>query len=406
MKILIWMMGGFDTYGPSRHLYHALIEDLLAKKHTIHLIESHSTGKDPDVPEEFLTNALFSYQIVNASVVEKRAFAKRYLTGVKYCFDSIPALKEQRNKGFVVMMVQSCPWAPFAISIAKRYVQIPTIWNIQDMFPGASIANGVMDKKWMQKIFYAFHKIAYKRADHISVISEDMKQKVIEQGVSAEKITVIPDWYDDKSVREIAWEDNLFVKKYDMKKEVFYVQYAGTMGFNFDYKMVLKVAEILKAEKNIVFQMIGFGSQKDIFMEEVKKRGLDNIVFLPFEPQEMVPHVYSACSVCLIPLPKGVIGNSVPSKAGLLMACRRVIITSSDEGSDYNDMFNREKIGIACSSNDPDGIVAGILKLRDNPVLREEYANNAQKYGKAYYTRTVNTSLYEKLYKKIGDVAE
>lgn len=406
MKILIWMMGGFDTYGPSRHLYHALIEDLLAKKHTIHLIESHSTGVDSDVPEEFLTNDMFSYQIVNSSVVEKRAFAKRYLTGVKYCFDSIPALKEQHNKGFDVMMVQSCPWAPFAISIAKRYVQIPTIWNIQDMFPGASIANGVMDKKWMQKIFYAFHKIAYKKADHISVISEDMKQKVIAQGVPAEKITVIPDWYDDKSVREIAWEDNLFVKKYDMKKEIFYVQYAGTMGFNFDYKMVLKVAEILKAEKNIVFQMIGFGSQKDIFLEEVKKRGLDNIVFLPLEPQEMVPHVYSACSVCLISLPKGVIGNSVPSKAGLLMACRRVIITSSDEGSDYNDMFNREKIGIACSSDDPDGIVAGILKLRDNPVLREEYANNAQKYGKAYYTRTVNTSLYEKLYKKIGDVAE
>ena len=406
MKILIWMMGGFDTYGPSRHLYHALIEDLLAKKHTIHLIESHSTGVDSDVPEEFLTNDMFSYQIVNFSVVEKRAFAKRYLTGVKYCFDSIPALKEQHNKGFDVMMVQSCPWAPFAISIAKRYVQIPTIWNIQDMFPGASIANGVMDKKWMQKIFYAFHKIAYKKADHISVISEDMKQKVIAQGVSAEKITVIPDWYDDKSVREIAWEDNLFVKKYDMKKEIFYVQYAGTMGFNFDYKMVLKVAEILKAEKNIVFQMIGFGSQKDLFLEEVKKRGLDNIVILPLEPQEMVPHVYSACSVCLIPLPKGVIGNSVPSKAGLLMACRRVIITSSDEGSDYNDMFNREKIGIACSSDDPDGIVAGILKLRDNPVLREEYANNAQKYGKAYYTRTVNTSLYEKLYKKIGDVAE
>ena len=65
MKILIWMMGGFDTYGPSRHLYHALIEDLLAKKHTIHLIESHSTGVDSDVPEEFLTNDMFSYQIVN-----------------------------------------------------------------------------------------------------------------------------------------------------------------------------------------------------------------------------------------------------------------------------------------------------------------------------------------------------
>ena len=250
----------------------------------------------------------------------------------------------------------------------------------------------------MQKVFYAFHKIAYKKADHISVISDDMKQKVIEQGVAPEKITVIPDWYDDKSVREIPWEENLFVKKYNMKKDVFYVQYAGTMGFNFDYRMVLKVAEILKDEKNIVFQMIGFGSQKDVFEKAVKEEGLDNIVFLPLEPQEMVPHVYSACSVCLIPLPKGVIGNSVPSKAGLLMACHRVIVTSADEGSEYNKMFERDQIGIACSTDDAQGIADGILKLRDDPDLREKYADNAQKYGKAVYTRTVNTGLYEKLY--------
>ena len=116
----------------------------------------------------------------------------------------------------------------------------------------------------------------------------------------------------------------------------------------------------------------------------------------------MVPHVYSACSVCLIPLPKGVIGNSVPSKAGLLMACHRVIVTSADEGSEYNKMFEREKIGIACSTDDPEGIADGIIRLRDNPDLRDKYADNAQKYGKAVYTRTVNTKLYEDLYRRIG----
>ena len=402
MKILLYMGGGFDTYGPSRHLYQALIEDLLAKGHTIHLIENHSTGNDPDAPAEFVANDRFSYQIVKSKPVEKRAFVKRYLTGVKYCFDCIPALKQQQNKGFDVMMVQSCPWAPFAVSFAKKYVKVPTIWNIQDMFPGASIANGVMHKKWMQKVFYEFHKIAYRKADHISVISDDMKQKVIEQGVVPEKITVIPDWYDDKSVHEIPWDENLFVKKYDMNIETFYVQYAGTMGFNFDYRMVLDVAEILKSEHNIVFQMIGFGSQKDVFEIAAKERGLDNIVFLPLEPQEMVPHVYSACSVCLIPLPKGVIGNSVPSKAGLLMACHRVIVTSADAESEYTKMFEREKIGIACSTDDPEGIATGIRKLRDDPELREQYADNAQRYGKSVYTRTVNTGLYEKLYREIG----
>lgn len=406
MKILLYMGGGFDTYGPSRHLYHALIEDLLAKGNTVHLIESHSTGKDPDIPPEFAANESFSYQTVNSSPVEKRAFAKRYLTGVKYCFDCIPALKQQRKKKFDVMMVQSCPWAPFAVSFAKKYVKVPTVWNIQDMFPGASIANGVMKKKWMQKFFYAFHKIAYKKADHISVISDDMKKKVEEQGVAPEKITVIPDWYDDQSVREIPWEENLFVKKYGMKQDVFYVQYAGTMGFNFDYRMVLNVAKILEGEKNIVFQMIGFGSQKDAFVEAVKAQGLDNIVFLPLEPQEMVSHVYSACSACLIPLPKGVIGNSVPSKAGLLMACRRVIVTTADADSEYNRMFEREQIGVACSTDDPAGVATWILRLRDDPKLRKKYADNAEKYAKGVYSRTVNTGLYEELYRKVGGTTE
>lgn len=402
MKILIYMSGGFDTYGPSRHLYHALIEDLLVKGHTIHLIENHSTGIDPDAPVEFVKNSRFSYQVVESIPVEKRALVKRYLTGVKYCFDCIPVLKQQRNKGFDVMMVQSCPWAPFAISFAKKYVNIPTIWNIQDMFPGASIANGAMKKKWMQQFFYLFQKIAYQKADQISVISDDMKQKVIEQDVVSDKITVIPDWYDDKSVREIPWEENLFVKKYEMKKDIFYVQYAGTMGFNFDYRMVLQVAELLKGQKDIVFQMIGFGSQMDVFINAAKVQKLDNIVFLPLEPQNMVPHVYSACSICLIPLPKGVIGNSVPSKAGLLMACRRVIVNSVDEDSDYYQMFNREQIGISVSNSDPKAVASAILKMRNNPELRQQYAENAKKFSLGYYSRTVNTQKYIELFQRMA----
>lgn len=383
------MGGGFDTYGPSRHLYHALIEDLLLEGHFVHLIENHSTGVDPDAPDDLKSYKNFTYETVNSKPVNKKAFVKRYITGVKYCFDCIKVFKKQ--KGYDVLMVQSCPWAPFALSFVKKYINIPTVWNIQDMFPGASIANGVMNKKWMQKFFYKFQKVAYKKADHISVISEDMKQKVIEQGVSADRITVIPDWYDDKSVKEIPWEQNLFVKKYNMQKDIFYVQYAGTMGYNFDYKMVISVAELLKDQKDIQFQMIGFGSQKDIFVNEVKERKLDNITFLPLEPQEMVPHVYSACSVCIIPLPIGVIGNSVPSKAGLLMACHRVIINSVDESSNYFEMFEKEKIGVSASNSHPEDVVSAIIEMRDNPTLRMEYADNAKRFSSHFYSRTVNT---------------
>jgi colanic acid biosynthesis glycosyl transferase WcaI len=393
---------GFDTYGPSLHLYKALFEDLLRAGHKIHLLESVSTRKDPVVPDSIEHHPNFSYELIPLSIVNKNQFVKRYLVGVQYSFRARKYLKKCKGK-FDVVHVQSCPWAPFLVSIVKNTLKIPTVFNVQDMFPGSSIAAGVMPRKWMQKFFYRFQRIAYKKADVITVISEDMKARVVAQNVPAEKVRVIVNWYDDSFVEEIPWDENKFVKKYNMSKDKFYVQYAGTMGFVFDYKMVLTVAENLKSYNDIIFQMIGFGSQYDQFIAEAKERKLDNIIFYPLEPQPMVPHVYSACSICFIPLKRDIIGNSVPSKAGLLMSCRRVIVNSVDEWSDYYKMFEREDMGISASNLDSKAVTEAILALYNDRELIEHFANNAQPYGKAYYSRTVNTKLYNDLYVELGN---
>lgn len=146
MRILFVLDSGFDTYGPSLHLYKALLEDLLKAGHTIHLIESVSTRKDPVIPETLKNHPNFSYELIPIAIVKKSHFALRYLAGVQYCFRTIPSLKKCKGK-FDVVHVQSCPWAQFAVTFAKKYVGVPTVFNIQDMFPGSSIASGIMPRK-------------------------------------------------------------------------------------------------------------------------------------------------------------------------------------------------------------------------------------------------------------------
>ena len=85
------------------------------------------------------------------------------------------------------------------------------------------------------------------------------------------------------------------------------------------------------------------------------------------------------------------------------MSCRRVIVNSVDEWSDYYKMFEREDMGLSASNLDPDAVTYCILKLYNDRKLIEHFANNAQPYGKAYYSRTVNTALYEKLYREMGE---
>ena len=274
------------------------------------------------------------------------------------------------------------------------------------MFPGASIANGVLKNVILKKFFFKLHKRAYKRADHITVISDDMKLKVIEQGVIDSKVTVIPDWYDNNSVRFIKWDENEFVKKYDLKKDVFYVQFAGTMCFNFNYKIVLDIARLLIENKNIIFQMIGFGSQYQDFKNDAEKNGLTNIVFYPLQPQNMVSHVYSSCSLAIIPLPLGVIGNSVPSKIGLLMECRRPTLSLADKNSKYLSMINENKIGIGLDSNDSVGAAKAITQLSEDPKICNTMGQNAYLYGHEIYSRKVNTQKYINLFRTLSKERE
>ena len=170
------------------------------------------------------------------------------------------------------------------------------------------------------------------------------------------------------------------------------------MGFNFDYMVVVKVAELLKQYNDIEFQMIGFGSRMDVFKQEVEKRQLNNVVFYPLQKQDMVSHVYSACSVTLIPLPSGVIGNSVPSKIGLLMACKKPVISTSDKDSLYVKMINDNGFGYAYGDDEYQKVADGILKMKNDSMLCNEMGEKGYNFGHVIFSRSYNTKKYIDLF--------
>lgn len=395
-NILFICTEGFDTPGPSNHLISSLIEDLLENGFRVTLIQSRRKRINDELPDNLKKQEKLHVEIIDRKLVSKSSFVKRYIEEAFYAFK---CFNKWRKMDFIdVVFVQSCPTVIYSIVLLKVFMKKPILYSVQDMWPGSAVNSGVLKNKLVANFFYALQKIAYRFSDVITVISEDMKTKVLEQGVPEKKIYSIVNWFDDRTIHEVPWVENRFVKKYGLDKDKFYVQYAGTMGYVFDYKMVLNVAEKLRSYKDIEFHMIGEGSQKDSFVNEARNRVLDNIKFFPLEPQHMVSDVYSACSVCLIPLKRGIIGNSVPSKAGLLMACNRAIVNSVDEDSDYYKMFNENEIGFSASNNDPEAVVEAILELYNNKERRELFAKNGQIFGENYYARSVNTKKFIELF--------
>lgn len=392
MKILFITTEGFDTPGPNNQMAMVLIKAFLDAGIEVHLIQSRRKRINSDTPTLLQGQKGFKYDIIDRKVIDKTRFINRYLDEAMFAFASYNKWKKIKDAD--VVFLQSCPTVIYQLIMLKLFNRKSIVYNIYDVFPGHAYDIGVIKSKFLYNTLKFIQKITYRMSTIITVLSEDMKNKVIEESVSAEKIHVVPAWYDDNIVQEIPLKNNRFIKKYQIPTDKFYVQFAGTIGYVFNYKAILEAATILRDKEDIIFQIIGDGNIKQKFMDEVKERNLNNIKFYPLQPLELVPDVYSACSLCIIPLNKGVIGNGIPSKAPLLMACRRVIVNSVESDSEYFQMFNENEIGISVSNDDHHALADVILELYDHPERIEAMADKAIAFGEANYKSSINTRKY------------
>lgn len=400
MKILYITAEGFDTPNPNNQMAEVMIRDFLSSGYLVHLIQSGRKKINPDIPVSLQNRNGFSCDTVDRTVVDKTNFIKRYLNDVHYAFLAMRYWKKVKDAD--VIYLQSNPTILYPMLLLKIFKKLPIVYSIYDVFPGHAHDIGVIQNKFVYNVMRIMQKPCYKMAAAIAVLSDDMKQKVIELGAKPDNVFVIPAWFDVETAEEVPLIENRFIKKYNIPTNKFYVQFAGTVGYVFNYKTVIELAKRLQNECNIVIQIVGDGNVKGKFMAEVNELKLSNIKFYPLQPVDLVPDVYSACDLCIIPLKKGVIGNGVPSKAPILMACKRVILNSVEITSEYAKMFTENDIGVAVDVNDYDGLANAVRSLYNSPEKIKRMANNAYEFGKSNYSSTQSISKLMQLFEKVG----
>ena len=401
MKVLYITAEGFDTPNPNNQMAEVMINSFLESGMQVHLIQSRRKKINPDIPHSLENKKGFTCDTVDRTVVDKTNFIKRYLNDVRYAFSAMKYWKKVKDAD--VIYLQSNPTVIFPMLLLKIFKHLPIVYSIYDVFPGHVYDIGVISSRFIYNTLRILQKPCYKMASAVTVLSDDMKDKVTEEGAKPEKVFVVPAWYDVKTAREIPRNENRFIKKYNIPQDKFYVQFAGTVGYVFNYKTVIELAKRLKNNENIRIQIVGDGNVKNKFIEEAKSLNLDNIDFYPLQPVDLVPDVYSACNICIIPLKKGVIGNGVPSKAPILMACKRVIVNSVEIITQYAEMYKENNMGVAVDISDYDGLANAVTYLYNSPEELQQMAENAYAFGKANYSSTQSTAKLIEIIKNIGE---
>jgi colanic acid biosynthesis glycosyl transferase WcaI len=215
-------------------------------------------------------------------------------------------------------------------------------------------------------------------------------------GIPNEKMFLIYPWVDLESIKLLPKINN-FSKNYKIYNK-FVILYAGNIGLSQGLNTILKVADSLKPNKDIIFVIVGDGAGKEALIDEKKTMNLNNILFLPFQNRKKLSEVLSSADISLVMLKPGISSGSIPSKTFTVMASGRAVIVSADKNSEICELIKKSESGICVQPATPNELKKAIIFLKNNNEYRMQIGNSGRIWVEKYHSLSSAANQFEKLF--------
>ena len=184
---------------------------------------------------------------------------------------------------------------------------------IWDVYPDTLRITGMKETHPVHRIWAALNRRSFRKAWRIFTVSEPMAES-LSQYVDRRRLIVHPIWSIFQENSRIPADQNPFVREHSLEGK-FVVQYSGNIGVTHNVEALIDVAERLRSDERILFQIIGRGPRRPRIERLVRERNFGNVQMLPFQSDEMFPFSLSAADLGVVILHESVSRGSVPSKA-------------------------------------------------------------------------------------------
>ena len=278
----------------------------------------------------------------------------------------------ERRRPEVIMAMSPPLTLGLAAWLTSRLRRAPFVFNVQDVFPDVAVEVGAISNQGVIRLLEGLERFVYRRADAVTVLSEDLRSNVESKIVraettdrAAETVRVIPNFVDTEQIRPQARE-NSYRSEFGLGTRTV-VMYAGNLGFSQPLELMVEAARELAHRDDVVFVINGDGSRRQEL--ESLASGLDNVVFADFQPVERLAEVLAAGDVHVIALRRGLARASVPSKLYSILAAGRAVLASLDSGTEVATVVSSQRAGIAVAPQDQAAFTAAVLELVDNSDL-------------------------------------
>jgi PEP-CTERM/exosortase A-associated glycosyltransferase len=288
-----------------------------------------------------------------------------------------------------------------ALRAGKKF-GIPVVYEVRAFWEDAAVDHGTAKEFGLRyRLTRALETYALKNASAVTTICEGLRRDIVERGIAADKVTVIPNAVDiDKfsvgGVADLDLKHKLGLQ--DMRLIGFIGSFYAYEGLDV---LLRAVPAMLARLPDLRVLLVGGGPQDASLRQLAKDLGIaDKVVFTGRVPHEQVQQYYDLLDVLVYPrLSMRLTDLVTPLKPLEAMAQGRVL-AASDVGG-HLELIEHGKTGVLFKADDPISLadnVGDLLAAQDQwPALRA----NGRRFVETERNWPISVARYKQIYARL-----
>jgi PEP-CTERM/exosortase A-associated glycosyltransferase len=284
---------------------------------------------------------------------------------------------------------------------AAHKLNIPVVYEIRAFWEDAAVDHGTYaENSWKYNLTKFLETQVCKRADHICILCNGLKNDLIRRGIPKEKITPVFNGINPEELMPTA-PDQEFLKDWKLEGK----KVIGFVGSFYRYEgldlLIKAFAPIAAKIPETMLLLVGGGEMKPELLSAIKNYGLENRVVMPGRiPHERIAGVYALIDILAYPRYSMRLTELVtPLKPLEAMAMGKVLVASDVGG--HKELIQDGKTGILFKAGDAHDLAEKIQLILNDRELESSLQTKGRSWVGQRHTWETTTSVYKKIYSRL-----
>jgi len=323
-------------------------------------------------------------RIVNVLYDNRQAFWRRLLSFL--LFMVVSTLEVLRVRDADVVFATSTPLtAGFPGAVARYVRRVPFVFEVRDIWPESAVQFGALRNPVLVLLATLAERAFYHAASRVVAISRRMAERLHGRlGRQGWKVCVIP-LGADYALFAGARPDAEWRRAHGLEGK-FVAVFAGAHGRVNALPWVLRAAALLRDDVRIRIVLIGTGILKPLLMEQARREGLDNVLFLDPVPKERLAGILKACNLGLMTLDNlPVFDTACPNKFMDYLAAGLPVLVNFDGEAGW--ICQDEGCGVVVPPENAEAMAEAVRSLASSPEKHKELSRRAEALASGRFDR-------------------